>query len=203
MSQIQKPPIPVPVVTKERKSKFHHPKGAPDADQIFNSYGNRKWWTRRNTDVQCQQQQQQEEQSRTSEWPLDNCQATVLYGVVEFAYSHFEEKNRCGFSEGGFGLYIGSYSADVMVNQLKPCIGQWPTAAFRSDPAVSHSLLQFILLPKQFRQRQLEVLVSLACIVLIDFKVRVNKTEITTLLFIVKTEKLVLHIFYGNGENPL
>ncbi|XP_033641812.1 regulator of nonsense transcripts 2-like [Asterias rubens] len=43
MSQIQKPPIPVPVVTKERKSKFHHPKGAPDADQIFNSYGNRKW----------------------------------------------------------------------------------------------------------------------------------------------------------------
>ncbi|XP_022098777.1 regulator of nonsense transcripts 2-like [Acanthaster planci] len=44
MAQFQKPATVVtPMTPKERKPKFHHPKGAPDADQIFNSSGNRKW----------------------------------------------------------------------------------------------------------------------------------------------------------------
>ena len=44
LAQFQKPILAVaPVAPKERKPKFQHPKGAPDADQIFNSSGNRKW----------------------------------------------------------------------------------------------------------------------------------------------------------------
>ncbi|XP_072181831.1 regulator of nonsense transcripts 2-like [Diadema setosum] len=40
LASLQRPAISVP---KEHKPRFHHPKGAPDTEQIFNAKGNRKW----------------------------------------------------------------------------------------------------------------------------------------------------------------